>query len=261
VHDAEKQSFDGTRWESREVCIITQKQLAELTESISYEPVFPINFKLPLLELPPEAARVDLSTVGGSGTFAMGYVIAFVDEDGDGELDLGQLDVEPEQVVARSVSNPLPDGRSISSYWVVYLDGQIDLENAIPTYKETLAALPQGFSLWHTKETPAEDPADAPLRVREVLSVDEPLQMFGDAALADSSLFCNVSELEVRYVPEAFTPEYGSAFCWDGGREYEGRRDSVYLGGCRLVADYERRSLAGLSSEDEVPEGWPCTVE
>ena len=259
--DTDKQYFDGRPWESREICTVREHRLDELTASISHERTFPVNFELPVLELPPEAARVDLAQVGGSGTFAMGHVIAFVDADGDGELDLGRLDVEPEQVVARSMGNPVPNSRSKSSYWVVYLDGKIDAANALPSVKETLAALPQGFSLWHTVETAAEDPTQAPLREREVLPISTHVQMYSDPELSRSDLYCEEWQFETQFVAEPFTPEYGYSFCTDGGREYEARKPSEPAGTCRFKGDYYRRNISALSLGDELPADWPCTVQ
>jgi hypothetical protein len=259
-YDVDQQHFDGTPWESGQHCQFQDRLSGELTESVSFPPAFPVQFELPVLGLPPTAARVDLAKVGGVGTFAFGHVIAFVDADGDGKLDLGRVDVEPEQVLARSTGNPVPDSEAKSSYWVVYLDGEIDVAAALPAYQETLAALPQGFSIWHTVETPADEPSDKPERKREVLPIDAFINLFGDASLADSTQFCETWELDVRYVAEAFTPDHGFAFCSADGTDYEARRLSDTQGACRESARYFRRNVSALA-ESDIPTDWPCTLE
>ncbi len=162
--------------------------------------------------------------------------------------------------MAATTQGSVPSSEAVSSYWVVYLDGEINTASALPVFQEILAALPQGFSIWHTVETPADNPADKPERKREVLPVEAAIQLFGDASLADSTPFCETWELDVRYVAVAFTPDYGYAACSADGTEYEARQQSESQGACRESARYFRRNVAALA-ESDIPSDWPCTIE
>jgi hypothetical protein len=258
--DTDKQYFDGTPWESRIVCKARQSHTSELAETVSYEPHFPVRFEIPVVNVPPRAARVNLGKFGGSGTFAMGSVMAFIDADRDREFDFGKVGKAPEEAIALSTGMPAGEDGSFVSNWVVYLDGEINLENVYEGYRDTLAAIPQGFSIWHTETKASNDPSEPPLRIREILPIEEPIELHGDPELKSSPLFCKKALYEIQYVAEPFEPEYGYSFCSEGGRDYEARKPNFAVEACRYKAEYIHRNITDLP-ESSIPADWPCPLD
>lgn len=110
-----------------------------VTQSVTYQPSFPIRFSLPLTSLPPPSARIDLAALGGSGTLAFGFVAAYTDQDGDGALRLATPTAPSEPLQAMSVYT---GGGEV----VVFLDGVLP-SPLPPILNQFPANAPQGFSV------------------------------------------------------------------------------------------------------------------
>jgi hypothetical protein len=248
--------------------LITQPKLQELAEVVSYEPKFPLEFEIPIQHLPPEVARLDLSRLGGEGTFALASIIAFADSDGDGQFDPGRPGVSSEEPLAESTSIPKPvpgNDRAFNHFLLVYLDGRIHVSTRHEGYRDALAAIPQGFSIWHAMFEPGEDPFD--LKRRAVIkSVDTKVELAGDPLLATSLRYCEETRETIRYVDKPFdsTSEEDLSVC---GLDEENNAwavqwtgESVFTGPCQYETEAAHYSVLEVDPES-VPEGWSCPVE
>jgi hypothetical protein len=110
-----------------------------LSQSVSYQAQFPIQFVIPVTQTPPPDALITGATDAGIVSMALGRVVAYGDANGNGTLDVGNVQAPGEVVVG------------VSSLDVVYIDG------TFPPY-------PQGFSIVDESMSPAQAlPASTPL--------------------------------------------------------------------------------------------------
>jgi N-acetylneuraminic acid mutarotase len=201
---------DGRPWSGHEVCLAHDDLLGGLARTVAFEPLFPAAFTLPIDDLPPATARYDLARQGGRGTLALAYLVAFVDEDGDGQIRFGTPEVPPEPAVANSAFQgyqPAP-GTARVSYYVAFLDGEVDASR-IADGLGALAGLPIGFSVW--KKTEAVDAEGRSLAVEySVEPIDTPIELFGYPGVEGLSAWC--TERSIERVWLAAQPGAGSAF-------------------------------------------------
>ncbi len=175
-----QENCDGTPYRLVEECTTVDLALARRTEEVDYEPIFPISFSVPVFHLPPAEALYDLSQQGGQGSFAMGYLMAYDDIDGDGEFKFGSPVLAPEPVLAAAVFQDYqpPPNTPRESFFIVFLDGTINLDNVLPSasYRDTIASVPQGFSIWWRQEY-VDDPQYPSQITREVLPISAQIDM------------------------------------------------------------------------------------
>ncbi len=62
-----------------------------------------VEFSLPIYELPPQAARVDLSAIDGKGWMAEGIVVAFSDKNGNQRFDKGNSGHTEDRLLSASL--------------------------------------------------------------------------------------------------------------------------------------------------------------
>jgi len=102
-----------------------------VTQSVTYQPHFPVAFSIPITTVPPPSAQLDLTQFGGQGTLSMGIVVAYQDVNGNGAYDFGTPTREPEPILATSLT---ADVHSL----ILFLDGHLNGRLEIP-------GLPAGF--------------------------------------------------------------------------------------------------------------------
>lgn len=144
-----------------------------VTQSVIYEPHFPIDFSIPISQLPPKSAQFDLTTLGGTGTMALGLVVAYQDLNGNGAYDFGTPSRDPEPIIASS-----------RTYKLVFLDGHFgggsDPLVGAPANFDT-----QGFSVLH---------ADGSLPT----PVSTPIALTAEPGIETHELGCQTVQLDVR---------------------------------------------------------------
>lgn len=257
---------DGTPLSGGSVCRWAYDLPDPLVRAAQYEEHIG-SFALPILDLPPAGARVALSRQGGSGTFALGYVVAFLDEDGDGAFRLGTPRRPPEPVVANSVSaqdyyQP-PGGLPRVSYFVAFLDGFIDPEGLgsivgnppVRRYEEVLLGLPQGFSIWRTEMwTDTSGPLYWTGMRRRAMPSETPIDLFTLPG-PDLSVGCTAGTRETLY-RDAIPPGLAPYWCTPALDVARWQRDTV-PGACATLSE---RYAAGFSCTTVPPPAWDCPV-
>ncbi|HEU4382254.1 MAG TPA: kelch repeat-containing protein [Anaeromyxobacteraceae bacterium] len=212
------QPCEGTPWSGAELCRVRDDVLVGLTRPVAFEPVFPASFILPIDDLPPTAARYELDRQGGRGTLALAHLVAFVDEDGDGQIRFGNPERPPETAIANSAfqgCQPEP-GTSRVSYYVAFLNGEI-ADGGPPTIApgyHAIRDLPLGFSIW--KKTEAVDASGRVLAVEySVEPIDSPVELFDFPGVEGLSVWCAERDVEKVWVPSL--PPDGAPFRCSAG--------------------------------------------
>ncbi|QRN95238.1 hypothetical protein JRI60_40170 [Archangium violaceum] len=108
-----------------------------LLQPTSFQPHFPSSFVLPLSTTPVPAAQLALEPSGGRGRLALGWIVFFQDDNGNGSLDLGSEGAGGERVVATSLDSGLA---------VLFLDGTLPSERS-GAWERWPREVPRGFSL------------------------------------------------------------------------------------------------------------------
>jgi hypothetical protein len=72
-------------------------------QAIEYKAKSLIEFSLPIYDLPPNAARVDLGDLGGSGWIAEGIIVAFSDKNNNQRFEKGDLNGAEDRLLSASV--------------------------------------------------------------------------------------------------------------------------------------------------------------
>jgi len=257
----EPAACDGTPVRGRSLCRWTVP--APLVRAVENDRQDLLHFEVPIYELPPAAARVDLSRQGGHGTFALGYVAAFDDEDGDGIFRYGTPETPPEPILARSVVSRHEHAPSLgppsTSYLVAYLDGQLDPGGlAAPGAYPELIGLAQGFNVFRTEIWSDTFRRYLGLR-RRALPIDAPTVL---AVLSEpeTSLGCSEGSTEYRWV-DAIPPGYAPVSCSAERDAASWHRSAGVLGAeirvgpcASVVEEYE----ADFSCASVPPPAWDC---
>ncbi len=250
---------DGTPARGREVCRWTEAVPQPLVRATKLEADLGVlDFALPIRDLPPPGILYDLSGQGGRGTFALGYVIAFHDEDGDGAFRYGTPENPPEPTLASSVSvegdyQPLA-GEPRISYLVAFLDGVIDPLGVGDSYREVVRGLPQGFTFW--RNATWTDQYGRPLDIqRQALPMSTIIQLVTLPG-PDRSSGCTEGVSELRRLdalPAGAVPTWCSA----------ARDAAVWIppersvGPCTMLREEYR---ADFSCASGPPPAWDCPV-
>jgi hypothetical protein len=212
-----------------------------------------IEFTLPIYDLPPEAARRDLSAAGVDGWMAEGIIVAFSDENGDQRFEKGNLRRIKDRLLSSSVLET-PKTRYVGK--IVFYSGK-DSEETQALFGW---ALQQGFNLIIEDD---EGSRVAPMSHSVELI---PLTESG-AGVELAALQC--TELEYRYdfngpVPESWTQnceagEWGTYYPSDDGMVTDG----TYLEWQNATADPDHpcvihvsTGFACYSDIGQLPEEW-----
>lgn len=102
----------------------TEFETRWISQAVSYRPVFPFRFELPIRTVPPAEAQQDLGPLGGAGRIATGVLVAYEDLDGDGRFTQGTPATPGDRVVASSWHDRDPAAPSIMQT-IVFLDGTL----------------------------------------------------------------------------------------------------------------------------------------
>ncbi len=215
-----------------------------VSQAIAFEPTFPIRFQLPIHQLPPAEARADLAELGtGVGETARGYVVAFIDTNGNGDLDLPSVNGPGDELLALDI------GMS-----VIYLDGVLDPD---PVTGEVLS-VPQGFSLRYDEF----DEYGGRISRGEVGSIEDEIVIEIPPSIEERKQAerwaCTSVIHRDEFGPPA-PPDFSPLFtnCSPERRAYDmsGRREVVLDRTCVLR---RLRVRACLEPGAAVPDGWPC---
>ncbi|TNF22745.1 MAG: hypothetical protein EP329_28310 [Deltaproteobacteria bacterium] len=217
------------------------------------EPQFPASFSLTLGALPPEDALVDaedslfgaIDPAADQHRFAVGAVVAYVDTNGNGRLDLIASDATSsvDRIIAAS-------GRSS----VVYVEGPAATLSGLD------GELPPGFSYVVSSCPLVEDVSCAldsqivDITESLVLTVDDSPQLAGLLCAAITSPQSTLTELDgegpppaVPASPHAGDPNEPSVSCWTDG--------AIHRGSCEWVRD---TTLCAVEHVACVRETWPA---
>ncbi|HEU4382143.1 MAG TPA: hypothetical protein VFR85_01470 [Anaeromyxobacteraceae bacterium] len=242
---------DGTPARGDRRCDWTDRRLGSLLRVVDYQAHLPGGFEIAIRELPPEAARYDLSRQGGFGSFALASVVAFDDVNLDGAFRLGRPGSPPEPTLAMSghqTYDPDPD-RPRRSYLVAYLAGLIDHQQIDPAYAEVLLFLPQGFSVWVEDEwLDGDGRTTASGRLWQPIEVPVELRMPTQAVVG-----CEQGTRETIYRPAI--PE-GEKPSWCSDDRFRATWSKTTTDVCDTVE--ERYSGDFSCAGSLVPPAWAC---
>jgi hypothetical protein len=144
-------------------------------QSVVYQPHFPIDFSLPITQVPPRSAQLDLGPLGGSGTMATGFVVAYQDLNGNGSYDFGTPTRDPEPIIATS-----------RTYVLLFLDGHLAGSTvALPGAPANFDT--QGFSVLHFDGTSALPPAP----------LSTPITLVAEPTVETAELGCQTTQEDV----------------------------------------------------------------
>jgi hypothetical protein len=159
---------------------------------------FPVDFSFQLKGRPPADALVDLAETGGEGVIAYGFLIAYEDGNGNGELDLATATTpSPDRIVGISDGDPsLPP--PLHHYFVVYADGRQGPDSYMRAFDLPVGyALLEGHSNYGVRMVPPETSVGI-----EVTNTDA-LQVFGCPDLDFNLWFsksCGIDPFGGKYV-------------------------------------------------------------
>lgn len=217
------------------------EQRAFVQQPVTYTASFPFDFEIPIRALPPAEARYDLSRYGGQGVASTGVLVAYLDLDHDGALDLGEPGKAGDTVVGFSLRGA---ARGTPGFVVSYLDGQRGAQDPLAG-----ESIPQGFSLLVLDETPG-------LEVRTPMDrVALDLSSFSPADQVDA-LFYGCRTLTRRLSFDAAAPEPAGAqrSCPTAPRCYAWLSPTP-AGACSFV---EKSGEVCLADGQPKPADWPC---
>jgi hypothetical protein len=200
-----------------------------IDQPVVYTAQFPLNFKIAIRKPPPSAARVDLAQYGGSGTLSLAAVVAYVDANGNQQLDRGSPGTAGERILELSSSTP---GNAASTY-VVYLDG---------TLPQGWLPYPRGYSqmtVWMGKRAALLNP------ISTALNLTGTPPIFLDVAACTS--------VDYRYTTNQPAKPDAAITCGTSKRTYYYESKSINL--CVMNTDYGAQCLADGAA---VPADWPC---
>jgi hypothetical protein len=172
-------------------------------QAVEYEATSLINFKLPIMELPPESARQDLAEWNnGEGWHATGIIIAFIDKDADGQYDASTPDTVGDTFIAAS-ENLTEDSEYVAS--VTYLNGTLS-DDA----KEFWGHLKQGFNLEIEKENYETGEEEFTSDLEATIDLFPP----NDATLWEElvELQCSEVEYQVEFNKSFSRDDYSDSF-------------------------------------------------
>jgi hypothetical protein len=151
-----------------------------IAQTVSYQPTFPVDFTLSITTLPPDDALVPLDVaVAGEGHFATAHLVAFIDDNRNGRLDLPSAEGIPDRIIG------------VSTQQIAYLDGvfpppEVAAHGHVPVSLLPLPyqagpRLPQGYSIIDVSQNvlPASTPLDLPLAETKRELDDATLQVCG----------------------------------------------------------------------------------
>lgn len=250
-------SCDGVPYIGDISCRVEALVANSLTDTVDVDLQFPLQFEVPVFQLPPPQALYDLTAQGGTGVVGMAHMGAFIDADEDGVYDFGTTEIPPEVNFASSAfQDYLPEpGQPRRAYFIVFLDGEINLDSAEPLFADLLADMPTGFSIW-AKEEWVDDNGYRLSASRTILPIDQPIEMVAHPNVLNSGDGC--AEFDFRKVHLDSLPAGEVPICSaDGLRVYWNSWPTSW-NGCWGVSEVFQACLPDAS---QVPPDWPCAVQ
>jgi hypothetical protein len=145
---------------------------AIVTQKVTFQGTFPVDFTVQLDGPPPDDALIDLAQNGGRGKAAYGVLIAFEDRNGNGQLDLIPPGGAPvDRIVGASSGDPSAVIPAVT-YSIQYLDG-----TAGPGDQLDVLQGAQGYNLmrahywWGVERVPLETSMTIPLTGTAALDI------------------------------------------------------------------------------------------
>jgi hypothetical protein len=210
-----------------------------ISQQVTYEPIFPIQFSIPITTLPPVDAQLDLSSLGGTGKFSFGFVVAYVDANKNGRFDQGSPANAPERLLASSFGKDLN--------YIMFLDG-----TPPPQFLAPSVTVPQGLSMYSVKDFATSAPAGpSVVPVNTPVTLGTPPPTFG--------VLMGCESFESRKIFGGNRLAGSSAIVGTCGTGPEG---SIYLWRSEVVPTAcvfeERQGAVCLASGAPEPADWPC---
>jgi hypothetical protein len=226
---------DGTP-DPAETTSETSPTIAWVSQSVTYQAQFPINFQIPVTTLPPADVRLDLAEVGGQGTWSMGVLVAYVDGNGNGQYDLGTPGNLPDQLIAASATG---EGANIDV--IFYMDGSYP---AGSDFDQLFGQLPQGFTLL------SGDTDQAPT----VRAATDPIELtVGRNVQGRDFNFVGCGQIERRVERNGALPADADLNCHESGYFW-----SAPVEAPAPCVEVDRYGWACLAPETPAPAGYPC---
>ena len=210
--------------------------IAWVSQSVTYQAQFPINFQIPVTTLPPADVRLDLAEVDGQGTWSIGVLVAYVDGNGNGQYDLGSPGDFPDQLIASSASEA---GANIDV--IFYMDGSYP---AGSDFDQQFGQLPVGFSLL------SGDANSAPT----LRAPTDPIELTVGRNIQGADFnFVGCGRVERRAETNGPIPADAELFC--EADYYYWTAPEVAPEPC---VEVERSGWACLDAGTPAPASWPC---
>jgi len=176
-------------------------------QSVAYEATSLVSFQLPIMDLPPEAARMDLSYLQlGDGWMAMGLLIAFLDKDGDGEFDVASPETEGDKLLAVSINES--DEYEYEGI-VYYLNGTLSDEDWV---QEAYSELKQGYNIevWEAAAEIDEETGEMTGEETVTRDINQTVQLFTPVPMISYEMM-DLQCSEVEHIVEFNNPEISEA--------------------------------------------------
>ena len=242
-------SCDGRFWEGTLSVVDRRKQLEQLESRVEFEPVFPVTVTLDLLDPPPEAARYNLGSQGGSGILAVGRFVAYLDDNDNGRFDHGTPERAPETGLALSANRGwFRSDESLQGFTLIYKVGRLNLDSVDARLRGLLEDLNDGYHVFiHTDDT----------SVRAVPG--QMLEMALDSEIRNDWFWCEETRFGWVFVADEPSAP-GSCVFWNPNRE---NYRAEWFGGGTPVEDRfcasmieDRRRCVDFPELRELPDDW-----
>lgn len=214
----------------------TVPTIAWVSQSVTYQAQFPINFQIPVTTLPPASVRLDLAEVGGTGTWSMGVLVAYVDGNANGQYDLGTPGNFPDQLLAASATE---EGSDLDV--IFYLDGTYPPGS---DFDQLFGQLPSGFALL-SGDTSVGPMARAPT---------EPIALTVGRNIQGSDFnFVGCAQVERRSETNGTRPADAELYCEESSYWWYAPDTSP-----EPCVEVDRSGWACLDAGQPAPASWPC---
>jgi hypothetical protein len=215
-----------------------------ISESVEYQPEFPIQFQVPIHAAPPPEAQIDLAPLGGQGHVSLGLLIAYSDDMATGSFEPSTPGHPGDRLLATSIH----DRPTV----VVFLDGTLPANRDTAFLKALAADTPQGYSLSSVGGSP-QHPADAmsmPVSTPIHLSVVPSTPKVGSIL---GILECGSLDLISDTNPSTMTPGAELSCAPD-------RRSYVWsaTGDAGVCTIAQSTGFGCLAPGQTAPASWPC---
>lgn len=207
-----------------------------VSQSVTFQPQFPISFQIPVTTLPPLSARQDLAEFGGQGTWSFDVLVAYLDGNNNGVYDLAVPGNAPDQLLAASSNY---SGSDLAA--VFYLDST-DLAGLGADF----GVLPQGFSV--LRRTPTSSSTVLPVTTSIELTMGHNIQ-------GEDFSYTGCRQVEHRIELNGARAANAQVECRDDKRYYWWHTP---VDRPELCVEIHREGSACVTTDAPIPAGWPC---